>query len=75
MGSGMALAGHFGSGKVEDRDIAAGLHGSVLKEDTKDLGAWTEYLENIMKKRGKEWEGLYRACKELLPADAAPAKK
>jgi MoxR-like ATPase len=75
MGSGMALAGHFGSGTVDDRDIAAGLHSSVLKEDTKDLGAWTEYLENIMKKRGKEWEGLYKACKELLPADATPPKK
>ena len=75
MGSGMALAGHFGSGKVDDRDVAAGLHGAVLKEDTKDLAAWTEYLENIVKKRGKEWEGLYKACKELLPAQDAPAKK
>jgi len=75
MGSGMALAGHFGNGTVSDRDVAAGLHGAVMKEDTKDLGAWTEYLENIMKKRGKDWEGLYKACKELLPADAAPPAK
>jgi MoxR-like ATPase len=75
LGSGMALAGHFGSGKVDDRDIAAGLHSAVLKEDSKDVAAWTEYLENIMKKRGKEWEGLYKACKELLPAHAAPPKK
>jgi len=75
MGSGMALAGHFGSGRVDDRDIAAGLHGAVMKEDTKDLAAWTEYLENIMKKRGKDWEGLYKACKELLPAEALPPKK
>ena len=75
LGSGMALAGHFGSGKVDDRDIAAGLHAAVMKEDTKDLGAWTEYLENIVKKRGKEWEGLYKACRELLPAQETPAKK
>src|SRR5690606_7062571 len=61
IGSGMALAGHFGSGKVEDRDIAAGLHAAVLKEDTKDVAAWTEYLENIVKKRGREWEPLYSA--------------
>lgn len=75
IGSGMALAGHFGSGKVEDRDIAAGVHAAVLKEDTRDLGAWTEYLENIVKKRGKEWEPLYSACRELLGDKAGPAKK
>jgi MoxR-like ATPase len=66
IGGGMALAGHFGSGKVEDRDIAAGLHAAVVKEDAKDVATWTEYLENITKKRGKEWEPLYKACKELL---------
>lgn len=66
LGSGMALAGHFGDGKVSERDIAAGLHGAVVKEDQKDAACWTEYLENIVKKRGKEWEPLYKACKELL---------
>ncbi len=76
IGSGMALAGHFGSGKVEDRDIAAGVHAAIMKEDTKDLAPWTEYLENIVKKRGKEWDGLYTACRELLGNQApAPAKK
>jgi MoxR-like ATPase len=75
IGSGMALAGHFGSGEVEDRDLAAGLHSAVLKEDTKDMGAWTEYLENIVKKRGKDWEGIYKACRELLPASETPTKK
>jgi hypothetical protein len=69
----MALAGHFGSGKVEDRDIAAGLHSAVVKEDAKDVATWTEYLENIAKKRGKDWAPLYKACKELLPA--TPEKK
>lgn len=68
IGGSMALAGHFGSGTVTDRDIAAGLHGAVVKEDSKDVAAWTEYLENIAKKRGKEWDPLYQACKELLPA-------
>jgi MoxR-like ATPase len=75
VGSGMALAGHFGNGKVDERDLAAGLHSAVLKEDTKDMAAWIEYLENIMKKRGKEWEGLYKACREMLPPSEAPKKK
>lgn len=65
IGNGMALAGHFGTGKVDDRDLAAGLHAAVVKEDGKDAAAWTEYLENIVKKRGKDWEPLYKACKEL----------
>lgn len=66
LSNGMSLAGHFGSGKVDDRDIAAGLHSAVVKDDSKDVATWTEYLENITKKRGKEWEPLYQACKDLL---------
>jgi MoxR-like ATPase len=61
----MSLAGHFGDGKVADRDLAAGLQGVIIKEDSKDLAVWVEYLENIMKKRGAEWRELYTACKEL----------
>jgi MoxR-like ATPase len=61
----MALAGHFGDGAVGDRDLAAGLHGVVIKEDSRDAAVWVEYLENIMKKRGAEWRELYTACKEL----------
>jgi MoxR-like ATPase len=65
LGSSMALAGHFGTGRVGDRDLAAGLHGVIIKEDTRDVATWVEYLENIMKKRGAEWRELYNACKEL----------
>jgi MoxR-like ATPase len=65
LGNSMSLAGHFGDGKVSERDLAAGLLGVVVKEDARDAGAWTEYLENIMKKRGAEWRELYTACKEL----------
>jgi MoxR-like ATPase len=76
LSNGMALAGHFGSGKVDDRDIAAGLHGVLVKEDAKDVAAWAEYLENILKKRGSEWAPLYRACKELLGnTDLPPAEE
>jgi MoxR-like ATPase len=65
LGNSMALAGHFGDGAVGERDLAAGLHGVVIKEDARDAAVWVEYLENIMKKRGAEWRELYNACKEL----------
>ena len=61
----MALAGSFGSGKISDDDLAAGLQGAVVKDEDKDKTAWKEYLENVMKKRGSDWLGLYRACREL----------
>lgn len=61
----MALAGSFGDGRIADGDLAAGLQGAVVKDEDKDGVAWKEYLENIMKKRGGKWAGLYRACKEL----------
>jgi MoxR-like ATPase len=66
LGNGMALAGHFGDGTVSERDIAAGLLGAVVKEDAKDEEVFVEYLENVLKKRGGEWTGLYKACKELV---------
>lgn len=61
----MALAGSFGNGAVTDYDLAAALQGAVVKDEEKDGMAWKEYLENIMKKRGSQWLGLYRECKEL----------
>lgn len=61
----MALAGSFGNGKISDSDLAAALQGAVVKDEDKDGVAWKEYLENIMKKRGFHWAGLYKECKEL----------
>lgn len=61
-----ALAGSFGDGTISDEDLAAGLSGAVIKEEDKDVTAWKEYLENVMKKRGSKWNGLYRACRKLL---------
>lgn len=61
----MALAGSFGDGEITDYDLAAALQGAVVKDDDKDGLAWKEYLENIMKKRGSRWLGLYQECKEL----------
>jgi len=61
----MALAGSFGNGTISDYDLAAGLQGAIVKDEEKDMLAWKEYLENILKKRGLKWSGLYKECKEL----------
>lgn len=61
----MALAGSFGNGTITNEDLAAALQGAVIKDEDKDQVAWKEYLENVMKKRGSAWLGLYKACKEL----------
>ena len=63
--NGMALAGSLEMEKYLTMDLAAGLQGAIVKEDSKDGQIWTEYLENIMKKRGSEWLNLYKECKEL----------
>ena len=44
----------MGTERISDADLAAGLQGAIVKEDSKDSKVWEEYLENIMKKRGKE---------------------
>lgn len=61
----MALAGSFGNGKITDSDVASALQGAVVKDESKDAVAWKEYLENVMKKRGGRYRGLYMECKEL----------
>ena len=58
----MALAGNFGTGKVQPEDIASGLQGAIVKDEEKDRVVWQEYLKNVMKKRGAEWRPLYNAC-------------
>lgn len=60
----MALAGNFGTGEVTAHDVAAGLQGSIVKDEEKDRTVWHEYLSNVMKKRGAEWRPLYTACTE-----------
>lgn len=62
----MALAGSFGNGAISEEDLAAGLSGAVIKDEDKDSIAWKEYLENVMKKRGRKWSGLYAACRDLI---------
>ncbi|MGN1416024.1 MAG: AAA family ATPase [Oscillospiraceae bacterium] len=60
----MALAGSFGNGHVTDSDLASALQGAIVKDETKDKAAWTEYLENVMRKRGKAYADLYAECRE-----------
>jgi MoxR-like ATPase len=61
----MALSGSFGSGEMTEHDVAAGLQGTIVKDEDKDQLVWKEYLENVMKKKGSEWRKLYQACSEL----------
>ncbi len=61
----MALAASFGDGNITDADMAAGLQGAVVKDEDKDKLVWKEYLENVMKKRGADWRGLYNSCSEI----------
>ena len=63
--NGMALAASFGDGTISDYDLAAALQGAIVKDEEKDSVVLKEYLENIMKKRGSRYLGLYKECKEL----------
>jgi MoxR-like ATPase len=63
--SGIALAAHFGDGVVRADDVAAGLHGAVVKDPVQDRIVWQEYLEAVVRER-KPWADLYRACRELV---------
>jgi MoxR-like ATPase len=61
----MSLAASFGNGSVSDEDLAAGLQGAIVKDEDKDKIVWKEYLENVMKKKGLSWRGLYNTCSEI----------
>ncbi|MDQ0381052.1 ATP-binding protein [Amycolatopsis thermophila] len=63
--NGIALATHFGDGVVRADDVAAGLHGAVVKDPVQDRIVWQEYLETVVRER-KPWSDLYRACRELV---------
>ena len=61
---GLALAAHFGDGRLSPRDVAAGLTGAVVRDPVQDGVVWREYLETVMKERDG-WRDLYRACREV----------
>jgi MoxR-like ATPase len=62
--SGLALAAHFGDGRLHANDVAAGLVGAVIKDPVQDRVVWLEYLETVVKERDG-WKDLYRACREV----------
>jgi MoxR-like ATPase len=62
MNSGLALAAHFGDGRLRADDLAAGLLGAVVKDPVQDRVVWLEYLETVVKER-RSWKDLYRACR------------
>lgn len=62
--SGLALAGHFGDGRLRAHDLAAGLVGAVVKDPVQDRVVWLEYLETVVKERDG-WKDVYRACREV----------
>jgi MoxR-like ATPase len=64
LNNGLALAAHFGDGRLQAADLAAGLIGAVVKDPVQDAIVWREYLETIVKERDG-WKDLYRACREM----------
>jgi MoxR-like ATPase len=64
MNSGLALAAHFGSGKITAEDMVAALTGAVIRDANQDKIAWEEYLNSVIRTR-ETWGDLYKACKKL----------
>ena len=62
--NGLALAAHFGNGKLSAQDIASGLVGAVVKDPIQDKEVWEDYLETVVRPR-QNWKDIYRACKEI----------
>jgi MoxR-like ATPase len=62
--NGLALAAHFGDGKLSAQDIASGLVGAIVKDPIQDAVVWHEYLENVVKTR-EDFRDIYRACKDV----------
>jgi MoxR-like ATPase len=62
--NGIALAAHFGDGRLHPGDVAAGLVGAIVKDPVHDAIAWREYLEGVVRDRAG-WDEFYDACREL----------
>lgn len=62
--AGLAMAAHFGDGRLRAADVAAGLLGAVVKDPVQDQVVWNEYLETVVRTRNG-WRDLYGACRDL----------
>lgn len=60
---GLALAAHFGDGRLRAGDVAAGIVGSVVKDPVADRAVWNEYLETVVRHRDG-WKDFYRAARD-----------
>lgn len=63
--NGLALAAHFGDGRLRADDVASGLVGAVIKDPVQDRIVWLEYLETVVKERDG-WKDIYRASKDVM---------
>jgi MoxR-like ATPase len=61
---GVALAAHFGDGRLTPDDIAGGIRGAVVKDPVQDQIVWQEYLETVVRDR-EGWGEMYEACRAL----------
>jgi MoxR-like ATPase len=62
--NGLAMAAHFGDGRLTAHDLASSVVGAVVKDPVQDRTVWREYLETVVKER-QGWKDLYRACREV----------
>jgi hypothetical protein len=62
--NGLAMAAHFGDGRLSAHDLASSVVGAVVKDPVQDRVVWREYLETVVKERDG-WKDLYRACREV----------
>jgi MoxR-like ATPase len=61
--NGIALAAHFGDGRLQAGDVAAGIVGAVVKDPVSDGVVWREYLETVVRER-TDWRDFYRAARD-----------
>ncbi|WP_305782320.1 ATP-binding protein [Symbioplanes lichenis] len=61
--NGLALATHFGDGRLSPSDVAAGIVGAVVKDPVSDAVVWREYLETVVRERS-DWRAFYRAARD-----------
>ena len=62
--NGLALAAHFGDGRLRAADVAAGIVGAVVKDPVADRVAWTEYLEAVARER-PDWADFYAPAADV----------
>jgi MoxR-like ATPase len=62
--NGMALATHFGDGRLHPADVAGGIVGAVVKDPVSDGVVWREYLETVVRER-PDWRDFYRAASDV----------